>query len=73
MDRNCFRRVEVACPVLDPALKRRVIAEGLRLYLLDNAQAWELGADGRYRLKHARQRRRAAQEILLQELARSSA
>ena len=72
MDRNCFRRVEVACPVLDPALKRRVIKEGLRIYLLDNAQAWELGPDGRYRLKHARTMRRAAQELLLRELAKSN-
>lgn len=70
MERNFFRRVEVAVPVLDPKLKRRVIKEGLRIYLLDNAQAWELDVDGRYRLKHARRQRRAAQEILLQELAK---
>ena len=70
MERNFFRRVEAAVPVLDPKLKRRVIKEGLRIYLLDNAQAWELDVDGRYRLKHARRQRRAAQEILLQELAK---
>ncbi len=68
MDRNFFRRVEVAVPVLDAALKRRVLKEGLRVYLLDNAQAWELDSEGRYRLKHARGRRRAAQEVLLREL-----
>ena len=36
MDRNFFRRVEVAFPVLDPRLKRRVIREGLRANLADN-------------------------------------
>ena len=42
MGRNLFRRIEVAFPVLDPALKARVIAEGLKPYLADNRDAWEL-------------------------------
>ena len=37
MDRNLFRRVEVAFPVLDKALKARVIKESLRVHLEDNA------------------------------------
>lgn len=48
MNRNLFRRVEVAFPVLDATLKKRVINEGLNPYLKDNTNAWELNADGRY-------------------------
>ena len=49
MDRNFFRRVEVCFPVLSENLKARVIAD-LDLCLSDNCQAWELKADGGYRL-----------------------
>jgi polyphosphate kinase len=48
MERNFFRRIELAFPVLDRKLKRRVIAEGLQIYLTDNTLAWELGPDGTY-------------------------
>jgi polyphosphate kinase len=44
MDRNFFRRIELAFPILDRKLKRRVITEGLQIYLTDNTLAWELGA-----------------------------
>jgi len=47
MDRNLFRRVEVAFPVDSAELQARIVDE-LHLYLLDDVQAWELGADGRY-------------------------
>lgn len=47
MPRNFFRRVEVAFPVTDPALRQRIIDE-LKLYLADNTQAWTLNADGNY-------------------------
>jgi polyphosphate kinase len=70
MDRNFFRRIELCFPVLDPALKRRVIREGLLPYLEDNCQAWEMRADGTYEpLKPRRGKRRAAQEELLLSLA----
>ncbi len=70
MDRNFFRRIELCFPVLDPALKRRVIREGLLPYLEDNAQAWTMHADGGYELLAPRRgRRRAAQEELLATLA----
>ncbi len=70
MDRNFFRRIELCFPVLDPALKRRVIREGLLPYLEDNCQAWEMNSDGSYeRVKPRRGRRRAAQEELLFTLA----
>ena len=54
MNRNLFRRVEVAFPVRAPALKRRVMREGLHPYLKDNVNAWELASDGRYRRRKAR-------------------
>jgi len=49
MDRNFFRRVEIGFPVLDAALRKRVIEEGLQPYLEDNTQAWEMDGAGHYR------------------------
>jgi len=73
MDRNFFRRIELCFPVLDPALKRRVIREGLQPYLDDNCQAWVMNAEGGYELvKPRRGRRRSAQEELLYTLATPS-
>jgi polyphosphate kinase len=70
MDRNFFRRIELCFPVLDPALKRRVVREGLQSYLDDNCQAWAMGAEGAFeQLKPRRGRRRSAQEELLYTLA----
>ena len=71
MDRNFFRRIELCFPVLDPKLKRRVIAEGLKRYLEDNSQAWEMDADGRYRRLKAPSAAdaRSAQRELVAELA----
>src|SRR5262249_44226883 len=48
MERNFFRRFEVCFPILDEALRSRVLAEALELPLLDNQQAWELASDGGY-------------------------
>jgi polyphosphate kinase len=50
MDRNFFRRVEVAFPIEQPKLHERVAREALALYLRDNTQAWQLGSDGGYAL-----------------------
>jgi polyphosphate kinase len=72
MDRNFFRRIEVAFPVLDPRLKRRVIREGLRAYLADNSQSWDMLEDGRYRRRASRGMKRSAQLMLLSDLASSS-
>jgi polyphosphate kinase len=70
MDRNFFRRVEVCFPVLDPRLKKRVINEGLKPYLEDNSQAWEMGQDGGYSLRTPRRGKPiAAQDALLGMLA----
>jgi len=70
MDRNFFRRVEICFPVLDRRLKKRVINEGLKPYLEDNAQAWEMDQDGRYQLKTGRRGKPlVAQDTLLELLA----
>lgn len=70
MSRNFFRRVEICFPVLDPRLKKRVILEGLKPYLRDNVQAWEMNGDGYYRRKSSRKNNRfSAQEELLTKLA----
>ncbi len=48
MDRNFFRRVEVAFPVLDPELKKRVINESFILALRDTDLAWVQQPSGDY-------------------------
>jgi polyphosphate kinase len=70
MNRNLFRRIEVAFPVLDKALKKRVIAEGLNPYLRDNANAWVLDSEGRYQRRKPRGRQVSfgAQQYLMQAL-----
>ena len=65
MDRNFFRRIEVCFPVLDKKLKKRVLDEGLKIYLQDNSQAWDMNEDGYYRRKSARPAARINAQIEL--------
>ncbi|CAN7493121.1 polyphosphate kinase 1 [Caballeronia sp. LjRoot29] len=65
MDRNFFRRVEVAFPVNDRRLKRRVIAEGLSVFLGDNQSAWLMQSDGHYKRRRPGKSMRNAQLGLL--------
>jgi len=64
MNRNLFRRIEIAFPVLDPQLKKRVLQEGLLPYLKDNKNSWELDSDGVY---HRRKSRTAQAEYSVQQ------
>jgi polyphosphate kinase len=48
MNRNMLRRVELAWPVTDPALRHRVVDECLTAYLHDTRDAWLLQPDGTY-------------------------
>jgi polyphosphate kinase len=48
MSRNMTRRIELAWPVLDPALRQRIIDECLIAYLHDARDAWDLAPDGQY-------------------------
>ena len=69
MDRNFFRRIEVCFPVLDDKLKKRVLDEGLKSYLKDSAQAWEMDGHGLWHRKTAsRGTETCAQTALLLEL-----
>jgi polyphosphate kinase len=70
MDRNFFRRIEIAFPIPDPALKARVIKEGLQAYLDDANQAWLMGSEGAYEAPAPRRgKSRVVQEELLRALA----
>lgn len=68
MERNFFRRVEVAFPITDDSLRDRVMRE-MRLYLKDNVQAWTLNADGSYTPPSRPAKPFAAQQTLLKKLA----
>ena len=47
MDRNLFRRVEIAFPIESAELQARIARE-IDLYLADDTQTWRLNADGHY-------------------------
>ncbi len=47
MTRNTERRVEIACPVLDEKIRKK-LHEYVDLCLMDNTKARNLGANGRY-------------------------
>jgi len=72
MERNFFRRIEICFPVLDPRLKQRVLKEGLKPYLADNSQAWEMDGGGEYRFKPTKRARISAQERLLADMGVST-
>ncbi|MEP6655876.1 MAG: polyphosphate kinase 1 [Betaproteobacteria bacterium] len=67
MGRNLFGRIEVAFPVSDPELARRVIEEALEMGLADEAGTWELQSDGTWERCRADRRQPAcsAQQNLL--------
>jgi polyphosphate kinase len=71
MARNFFRRIELCFPIFDPALKKRVIREGLMPFLEDNTQAWVMNAEGNYERLRPRKgaKGHSAQEELLAMLA----
>jgi polyphosphate kinase len=73
MERNFFRRVEIAFPVNDKALKKRVVDEAFTCALRDNELAWQQQPDGDY----TRVRNRAApfnlHEHLMHKLGGASA
>ncbi len=70
MGRNFFGRVETCFPVLDAALKKRVIDEGLQCYLDEHAPAWCMDEQGQYHLSPSKGTHGGAQQVLLERLAR---
>ena len=71
MNRNMLRRVELAWPVTDPAIRQRIIDECLVAYLHDGCDAWDLGGDGRYRrvVRHAKRPAHSVQNALMARYA----
>src|SRR6185369_13556479 len=70
MDRNFFRRIELCFPLLDPKVRRRAVAEGLKPYLDDNVQAWDMQPDGSFRRAKKSGKAKCAQMQLLKGLAK---
>jgi len=69
MERNFFRRIEVAFPVQRAAHRERIL-EDLETCLDDNVNAWQLGPDGNYtRIEADGETRTCAQEVLLARYA----
>ena len=70
MSRNLFRRIEVAFPVLEKSLKKRIMAEGIEPYLKDNTNAWVLDSEGQYDRKKPRTKQVpfCAQRFLMEQL-----
>jgi polyphosphate kinase len=69
MDRNLLRRIEVAFPIFNVDLAKRVFNEGLESYLTDNTGAWILESDGSYsRVIPDQQMPHSAQNNLLARL-----
>jgi polyphosphate kinase len=68
MNRNMLRRIELAWPVTDPVLRQRLIDECLVAYQLDDRDAWELQASGRYeRVQPTVWPGKSAQEALMRK------
>ncbi|MCZ8132770.1 MAG: polyphosphate kinase 1 [Steroidobacteraceae bacterium] len=70
MDRNFFRRVEVAFPIEGRRHRERILGD-LECYLADDVGAWILQADGRYERTRpaAGEKPFSAQQALLQRYA----
>ena len=66
MTRNTLRRVEVAAPILDPDLRRR-LGEMFQIMLRDNQQARELRPTGEYVRMHNQEDPLNAQEFFYQQ------
>lgn len=66
MTRNTEKRVEVACPVYDEAVKKRLLHQ-LKVMLADNVKAREMAEDGTYHKKAESERKINAQETFMQE------
>ena len=68
MVRNLRRRVEVACPILDPTLKKRLLLELKEIFLRDNQQAWLMLPNGEYQRVKNDEEPFSSQDYLLNEL-----
>jgi polyphosphate kinase len=68
MERNFFRRVETCFPVEEKRMKKKILKEGLQIYLSDNTQSWILQPDGSYKQSTpGNANPRSAQQSLLED------
>ena len=72
MSRNMTRRIELAWPVNDPALRQRIIDECLIAYLHDRRDAWDLASDGQYHRVDLTGPGHGAQNALMQRYSAST-
>ncbi|MBA2656718.1 MAG: polyphosphate kinase 1 [Tatlockia sp.] len=49
MERNLYNRIEIMFPIFDELSRKRIKQEIFKNYLKDNANTWEMKADGSYR------------------------
>jgi polyphosphate kinase len=71
MERNFFRRIEVAFPIERKKLRERVLRD-LETWLADNVNAWLLRPDGSYeRAQPGDEPPCASQQVLLERYAES--
>lgn len=68
MTRNLNRRIEVACPILDPEVKRE-INEIIETSLYDNVKARILGSDGNYRRYENNRISISSQDLFMEQAA----
>ena len=66
MTRNTEKRVEVACPIYDPVIKKR-LNQMLELMLQDNTKARRMLSDGSYIMKEKEVTDVSVQEVLMEE------
>lgn len=64
MTRNTEKRVEVACPIYDEAIRKKLIRD-LKIMLSDNVKAREMTGDGSYRKKKKQGTEINAQETFM--------
>ena len=71
MERNLLRRVEVAFPIKNLVLKQKVIQEGLKVLLADNASAWRMHFDGSYQQLHPKTKQKPiiGQNVLMDQFS----
>lgn len=70
MTRNTEKRVEVACPIYDEAIKKRLV-RSLSVMLADNVKARVMLSDGTYQKKEPSEKQINSQEVFMKEAMRA--
>lgn len=66
MTRNTEKRVEVACPIYDESIKKRLV-RNLNIMLADNVKARVMQSDGTYKKKPMGEKKICSQETFMKE------